>query len=115
MRFTSSMSPAFITLVTLASLGSATWKVKFYKSGCPTKPDAPETGSISGEKGDELWCISAGWAHNIVLENIEADGMTVELFSGNDCSGSIKTISTDNFCHVIPSNSVLAAARIVPK
>ncbi|KAK4184465.1 hypothetical protein QBC35DRAFT_391607, partial [Podospora australis] len=83
-------------------------------SGCTLTDENSEVESISGEKGQELSCISAGWAHNLVLQNIEGDGMTVELFGGADCSSSITKMDTDG-CKVIPSDTVIAAARILPK
>ncbi|KAK4207876.1 hypothetical protein QBC37DRAFT_405801 [Rhypophila decipiens] len=107
-------SSVMIMASSLTNLASATWSIKYYESGCPTSEDDPYVGSISGEAGQELWCVDAGWAHNLVLTNIEAEGMTVELFADVGCSSNITKISTDG-CKVIPMDTVIATARILPK
>ncbi|KAM7212419.1 hypothetical protein V8F06_012188 [Rhypophila decipiens] len=109
MRFTPSS-----VIITASSLANLARKSKYYESGCPTSEDDPYVGSISGEAGQELWCVDAGWAHNLVLTNIEAEGMTVQLFADVTCRNSITKISTDGY-KVIPMDTVIATTRILPK
>jgi hypothetical protein len=58
---------------------------------------------VSGEPGQELWCISTGPSHNVVATGIEADGMAVTLFSDTACTAAISDFNTDG-CKIIPSD-----------
>ncbi|KAF7563708.1 hypothetical protein G7046_g413 [Stylonectria norvegica] len=114
MRFT------VVSLVSLAMICQpvlASWRLDFYKSGCPDPDDAGSgdiTGGTAGEPGQELWCISTGSAHNVDVVGIEADNMIATLFSDWQCTAKIADVETDG-CHVIPSTTVIEAVRILPK
>ncbi|KAI0112520.1 hypothetical protein GGR51DRAFT_568641 [Nemania sp. FL0031] len=104
-----------ISLLAMLNRAMANWKIEGYTQGCPAPDDiVPSVGGSAGGPDDELWCVGIGSAHNIVATGIEADGMIVTLFSDPRCQHVIIDFDTDG-CKVIPSNTVIEAARILPK
>lgn len=57
----------------------------------------------AGGPDDEIWCVSANSAHNVVANGIAGDNMIVTLFSDTGCTNAITGFETDG-CKVIPSN-----------
>ncbi|KAI0509216.1 hypothetical protein F5B22DRAFT_366688 [Xylaria bambusicola] len=107
----------FTTLATIATIymlkpAAASWSLRFYETGCPTEGDIGDSVALTaGEPDDELWCIPANAAHNVVATNIAADNMKVTLFTDTNCMHVITDFETDG-CKVIPKDvsfSFLAA------
>ncbi|POS70540.1 hypothetical protein DHEL01_v211065 [Diaporthe helianthi] len=106
-----------VTLVCLMVLkpAMAVWSLDFYTSGCPADDEHGEMTAVqAGGPEDELWCLSANSAHNVVATGIAADKMIVTLFADAGCTSAISEFTTDG-CKVIPSNTVIEAVTILPK
>ncbi|KAF1832305.1 hypothetical protein BDW02DRAFT_581314 [Decorospora gaudefroyi] len=69
---------------------------------------------ICGHDDQEFFCTGSvlGW-HNVKMENLQATGHKVILYSDGGCLDQIGEAFTDDTCYSAPTNTVISAYAIV--